>query len=52
MKIDYELLSEQKQDLLAIIITKKVTKEQIESLDGILNLIDGLEDQHEGEAIA
>jgi hypothetical protein len=43
-KIDYKLLREQKADLLSIISDKNVSEKQMESLDGIIILIDNIQD--------
>ncbi|HLO91569.1 MAG TPA: hypothetical protein VK172_10440 [Lentimicrobium sp.] len=43
-KIDYDLLRQQKQDLLKVINKKSTTIKQKESLEGILMLLDNLQD--------
>lgn len=45
MKVDYKLLSKQKKTLVNVINKTKDKKTQ-EHLDGILHLIDGIEDKN------
>lgn len=43
--IDWKLLKKQKSDLLIVLSkNESITEEQIESLSGILHLIDGIQD--------
>ena len=43
-KIDWKLLRKQKLHLLNILDDKKLTPSRLKSLEGILNLIDGIQD--------
>jgi len=43
-KVDWKLLRKQKLHLVKILKDKKLTPSRLESLDGILNLIDGIQD--------
>lgn len=43
-KIDWKLLRKQKLHLVKILEDKKLTPSRLESLEGILNLIDGIQD--------
>ncbi len=45
--IDIELLSQQKRDLLDIIADHKENSKKIKSLDGLLHMIDYIEDKVE-----
>ena len=44
MNIDYNLLVEQKNDLLSIIYNSDLTNSQIASVDGVIALINSLQD--------
>ena len=50
--VDWHLLAEQKETLLAATLQKEpLTKEQIDHFDGLLHLIDGLQDHAEFEGL-
>ena len=47
--IDVSLLREQRDDLLATIETMQLQEKQVESLDGIVNMLDVMLDLAEGK---
>jgi hypothetical protein len=47
--VDMELLSQQKRDLLDIIADHKESSSEIKSLDGLLHMINYIQDKVEGD---
>jgi len=46
MNIDYDLLKKQKQNLILFLDDEKLTKKRIKSFEGIINLLDVIEDNY------
>ena len=52
MRVDWKMLRKQKLDLLNVIVIRDIGGKQLESLQGILHLLDALQDEavEQGEA--
>ncbi|MBP6238829.1 MAG: hypothetical protein KA536_21955 [Saprospiraceae bacterium] len=47
-KVDWKLLKKQKNALVGVNIRRTVRKGDQEALDGIIHLLDALQDEHDG----
>ena len=47
-RVNWELLKKQKNSLVEVNIRRTVRKQDQEALDGIIHLLDALQDEHDG----